>query len=109
MLQFSENKEKVKNVIINEGVTSIGDYAFDGCSNLTSIIIHEGVKSIGNKAFYGCSSLIMYCTSNSYSEKYAIENNIRYVSDKYYINSSQELWEFAEKVNNGNTFKGTTA
>ena len=103
----SENKEKVKNVIINEGVTSIGDYAFDGCSNLTSIIIHEGVKSIGNKAFYGCSSLIMYCTSNSYSEKYAIENNIRYVSDKYYINSSQELWEFAEKVNNGNTFKGT--
>ena len=42
----SENKEKVKNVIINEGVTSIGDYAFDGCSNLTSIIIHEGVKTM---------------------------------------------------------------
>ena len=53
----SENKEKVKNVIINEGVTSIGDNAFYRCSSLTNIIIPEGVTSIGNSAFDGCSSL----------------------------------------------------
>ena len=52
-----ENKKKVKNVIINEGVTSIGDYAFDGCSNLTNITIPEGVTSIGRGAFSYCSSL----------------------------------------------------
>ena len=38
-------------------VTSIGDYAFLGCSALTSIEIPEGVTSIGWDAFSGCSSL----------------------------------------------------
>ena len=38
-------------------VTSIGDFAFSGCSSLTQITIPEGVTSIGNVAFSGCSSL----------------------------------------------------
>ncbi len=38
-------------------VTSIGDYAFSGCSSLTSITIGDGVASIGGYAFFGCSSL----------------------------------------------------
>ncbi len=38
-------------------VTSIGDYAFHGCSSLTSIEIPDAVTSIGDRAFYGCSSL----------------------------------------------------
>ena len=42
---------------IPEGVTSIENDAFQGCSNLTSITIPEGVTSIGNNAFYNCSGL----------------------------------------------------
>ena len=38
-------------------VTSIGEYAFRWCSNLTSIEIPSGVTSIGNSAFSGCSGL----------------------------------------------------
>ena len=38
-------------------VTSIGDYAFDGCSGLTSITILDSVTSIGSSAFRGCSGL----------------------------------------------------
>ena len=45
-------------VIPDDGsVTSIGDYAFFGCTSLTSITIPDSVTSIGRSAFYKCTSL----------------------------------------------------
>ncbi|MBR6304165.1 MAG: leucine-rich repeat protein, partial [Paludibacteraceae bacterium] len=44
-------------VSIPEGVASIGDYTFYGCSSLSSVDIPDSVNSIGQYAFYGCSSL----------------------------------------------------
>ena len=44
-------------IVIPNSVTSIGDYAFYGCSSLTSVTIPNSVTSIGSRAFYGCSSL----------------------------------------------------
>ena len=43
-------------VYIGSNVTSIGDYAFDGCSNLTGVTIGENVTSIGSYAFYNCTT-----------------------------------------------------
>ena len=51
------NGQEVKDVVIPEGVTSIGDYAFYGCSSLMSITIPGSVTSIGEAAFSGCSGL----------------------------------------------------
>lgn len=51
------NCSNLTSVTIPEGVTGIGDYAFDGCSGLTSITIPNSVTSIGTCAFRGCSSL----------------------------------------------------
>ena len=44
-------------VVIPDGVTSIGDYAFSGCSNLTSVTITKRVESVGKRAFEECVSL----------------------------------------------------
>ncbi len=46
-----------KNVIIPDGVTSIGNYAFDDCTSLESITIPSGVQSIGYEAFRSCTNL----------------------------------------------------
>ena len=47
----------VTSIVIEEGVTSIGDYAFENCDNLTSITIPGNVESIGEDAFYNCDNL----------------------------------------------------
>ena len=45
-------------ITIPDSVTSIGDYAFSNCSSLASITIPDSVTSIGDSAFQGCSSLM---------------------------------------------------
>lgn len=50
-------KDQITTVVVNNGVTSIGDFAFDGCENLTSVSLPTGLKTIGKNAFYSCTSL----------------------------------------------------
>lgn len=47
----------ITSIVIEEGVTDIGDYVFFGCSSVTSVTIPNSVTSIGNAAFRNCSSL----------------------------------------------------
>jgi len=54
-------------ITIPDSVTSIGEYAFSGCSGLTSITIPDSVSSIGNSAFNGCSGLTSITIGNGVS------------------------------------------
>ena len=50
-------RESIKQVKIGDGITGIGNYAFSGCTNLTSVTIPGNVTSIGKRAFGGCKAL----------------------------------------------------
>lgn len=48
----------VENVVVEQGVTSIGDYAFAGASSLKSVALADSVTSIGAYAFSSCPRLV---------------------------------------------------
>lgn len=55
--EWYEYRSSIKKVIIESGVTSIGDWAFYECENLTEISIPDSVRKIGEYAFSYCSGL----------------------------------------------------
>ncbi len=52
-------------ITIPNSVTTIGNYAFEDCSSLTSVTIPNSVTSIGKRAFRDCSSLTSVTIPNS--------------------------------------------
>ncbi len=64
------NGEEVKDLVIPNSVTSIGKYAFQGCSGLTSVTIPNSVTSINQSAFASCSSLTSVTIPNSVTNIY---------------------------------------
>ena len=67
--------QTMKTVVINSGVTSIGNYAFKCCWRLTSITIPDSVTSIGEYAFDTCTELTSVTIGNSVTSigNYAFE------------------------------------
>ena len=54
---WADKRDKIKSIVIDNGVISIGNRAFRHCSNLTSVTIPSSVIFIGDVAFNNCSSL----------------------------------------------------
>ena len=73
--------ESLTSVIIPAGVMEIGDLAFCVCENLKSVIIPTSVRSIKGETFGGCSLLTIHAPAGSYAEQYAKENNIPFVAE----------------------------
>ena len=49
--------KQIQSVVVGEGVTQIGNYAFYHCTNLVSVSLPSSLTSIGKDAFYFCKSL----------------------------------------------------
>ena len=84
------NGELVENLVIPDGVASIGRNAFYLCTGLTSITIPDSVTSIGDSAFYGCENLervditdlAAWCKIN-YDDRYVRSNPLYYAHNLY--------------------------
>ncbi len=50
-------QEKIKTVVIEAGITSIGTYAFYGCPALEFVDYSTQLRSVGSYAFFGCGAL----------------------------------------------------
>ncbi len=51
-------KQEMTKLVINEGVTAIGNEAFSNCENLTTMQLPTTLKTIGERAFYNCLDLV---------------------------------------------------
>ncbi len=54
---WEDFKDKIENVVIDNGVTTVGHCAFSDCINIESVTITESVNTIGEYAFSNCESL----------------------------------------------------
>lgn len=71
-------KKEITSIIIGEGVTEIGDHAFDGYENLEQVSIPNSVTRIGSYAFRDCSSL----------SNISIPNSVREIGESAFLNCS---------------------
>ena len=64
--QWTDEERNAASLVIEEGVTSIGEGAFEGFSQLRSVTIPSTVTSIGARAFSGCTGVLdLVFSSNS--------------------------------------------
>lgn len=54
---WGQYSAQIRQVIIEEGATSVGDSAFENCENLISVSIADSVQVIGERAFKNCTAL----------------------------------------------------
>lgn len=70
--------KSLTSIEIPDGVTSIGDWTFSYCIGLTSVKIPDSVTMIGEYAFFDCDKLTLKVYENSYAHTYAVDNGIAY-------------------------------
>ena len=95
----------IESVIINEGVTSVGSYAFQNCTAIKSVKLPDSLEQIGDNAFSGCSSLkSIELPAGIESIGYAIFQNCS-IDSLYYKGNVQEWlkislprWSFLECI-----------
>lgn len=81
---YTDGEEKIlvnyigteTNLVLPSYVTKINQYAFRGCSSLTSVKIPDGVTSIGEGAFFGCIRLVSIEVNAGNATYQSIDGNL---------------------------------
>ena len=113
------NGEEIKDLVIPNSVTSIGNGVFSGCSHMTSVTIPSSVTSIGDYAFDGCSGLTSVTIPNRLKSigkcaffgigitSVTIPNSVTSIGEKAFANCDElmDVYCMAEKLIN-NQYSG---
>lgn len=63
-----ENFASLESVVFGDGLTKLGDCAFDGCTSLKSVALGNGLTSISNYAFIGCPNVTVAYKGKTYTQ-----------------------------------------
>lgn len=89
-------RDKIKKVVINEGVLQIGSYWFYGCSNLTSITFADSVNTIGVCCFGSCTALTSV----------QLPKNCYWYYKELFLDCTSLKWAFLPNGNSTNSYSG---
>lgn len=92
-------KEKFTSVVIEEGVTNIGESAFYECSGLESVTLPRSLTTIGHGAFFLCSGLKSVTIPTGVTSIEAQAFDQTGLTDVYYSGSWARLDEIAQPYN----------
>lgn len=84
-----ENYKKIKEVVIPEGYTYIGNKAFSGCENLETISLPSTIREIGTGAFAGCKKL----------KEIIIKKDVSFVGKNVFVDSYIKVVVFETEKN----------
>jgi len=89
-LPWDEYRNQIKNIVIEEGVTSIGACAFCSCYYVKSIKIPASLTTLGDDIFFGCPNLNKVYINNLSAWcniSFGIGSNPLEVAEELYINN----------------------
>ncbi len=81
---WSEYKDEIFMIVINDGITRIGEQVFLGCKKITSVEIPNSVTELGKNAFIHCSELVSV----------KLSDNIKSIGQMCFWNTKLESVEF---------------
>ena len=95
---WAQEREWITSVVVNEGVTSIGEFAFYNLENLVSVSLPNSLQVIGEAAF-SCTGIteinipasVIQMYTNAFESCFALERIIVAEGNKYYCNDSQGI------------------
>jgi len=92
---WSNFRSDILTVVIESGVTSIGEYAFWSCYNLISVIIGSNVTSIGDNAFTKTNiKKAIWLTNTPPSGYLNVNSAVNYVSNEHFAISNTIVYPF---------------
>lgn len=92
-----EDQEGIVYLIIDEGITSIGENAFGRCTGLRAVVLPEGLERIDEEAFAFCTGLTTVTIPSTVTDLYAHSfTGCTGVTDVYFLmTDASQLDEFA--------------